>query len=577
MSKALCAILAVLLLVSCAGSATTPTPTLQSVAQESTATSQPVATDTAAPTATATDTPTSVPPTDTPIPPTPTPVPMAVWFDPGLPPMAHDRVVMALEGEPAGLAPDAEQADLRIGWGMETTLGQWVYAVAAPFPTLADAITWQEVQRFWAGESALTVISEDGQTPTLFVTQETLAALEHLLGPLSDQAPVSIQTEADIVTAAWDARPHAWAIVPFDQLQPRWKVLRLDGMNVLDKQTDMGAYPLALTFGAEGEAAEQLAAALANDEQPLTNRDTARMTTLVMTGVTALVRATAHEMEVRGVLYPGELINPILRAADITHISNEIPFANNCPPPNRNQEELVFCSDPRYIELLRNAGADLIELTGNHFQDYGSQATLDTLEMYRQEGWPYYGGGENLADAKKPITIESNGNSFSFIGCNPVGPIYAWATETEPGAAPCDFEYMHAELARLREEVDVPIATWQYWEHYFYEATEQQQADFRGMVDAGARIVSGSQAHHPQAYEFYKDGFIHYGLGNLFFDQMWSLGTRQETVDRHTIYDGRHLSTEVLTFMLENYAQPRPMTIEERRALLQSLFQASGW
>jgi len=158
-----------------------------------------------------------------------------------------------------------------------------------------------------------------------------------------------------------------------------------------------------------------------------------------------------------------------------------------------------------------------------------------------------------------------------------VGPEFAWATEDSPGAAPCDFTYMHSEIERLSAEVDVPVATWQYWEFYQYEPTDQQRFDFRGMVDAGAVIVSGSQAHHPQAIEFYKDGFIHYGLGNLFFDQMWALGTRQEMIDRHIIYDGRHISTQLLTFMLEDYSQPRPMTAEEREQLLSAVFEASGW
>jgi len=125
--------------------------------------------------------------------------------------------------------------------------------------------------------------------------------------------------------------------------------------------------------------------------------------------------------------------------------------------------------------------------------------------------------------------------------------------------------------------VNVPIVSWQYEEFYRYSPTPQQQEDFRKMIDAGAKIVSGSQAHHPQAVEFYNNGFIHYGLGNLFFDQMDELGTRQECIDRHVIYNGRHISTEILTFMLEDYAQPRPMTTEERQVLLQSLFSASDW
>jgi poly-gamma-glutamate synthesis protein (capsule biosynthesis protein) len=58
---------------------------------------------------------------------------------------------------------------------------------------------------------------------------------------------------------------------------------------------------------------------------------------------------------------------------------------------------------------------------------------------------------------------------------------------------------------------------------------------------------------------------------------MWSLETRQEFVDRHVFYDGRHISTEVLTAILEDYARPRPMTPEERETLLRTAFTASGW
>jgi len=55
------------------------------------------------------------------------------------------------------------------------------------------------------------------------------------------------------------------------------------------------------------------------------------------------------------------------------------------------------------------------------------------------------------------------------------------------------------------------------------------------------------------------------------------LQTRWEIIQRHTFYDGQHLSTELLTAMLEDYAQPRPMTDKERKIFLEELFTASDW
>jgi len=53
--------------------------------------------------------------------------------------------------------------------------------------------------------------------------------------------------------------------------------------------------------------------------------------------------------------------------------------------------------------------------------------------------------------------------------------------------------------------------------------------------------------------------------------------TRREFIQRHVFYDGKHISTELLTAMLEDYAKPRPMTERERQAFLEEIFAASGW
>jgi poly-gamma-glutamate synthesis protein (capsule biosynthesis protein) len=85
--------------------------------------------------------------------------------------------------------------------------------------------------------------------------------------------------------------------------------------------------------------------------------------------------------------------------------------------------------------------------------------------------------------------------------------------------------------------------------------------------------------------EFRGDTFIHFGLGNLFFDQMtYELSdgsvideTRREFIDRHVFYDGKYISTELLTAMLEDFSRPRPMNERERAQFLSEYFAYSGW
>jgi len=217
--------------------------------------------------------------------------------------------------------------------------------------------------------------------------------------------------------------------------------------------------------------------------------------------------------------------------------------------------------------------------------DWGPAAMLTTLDMYDQRGWKYFAGGRDLQDSLRPALVEHNGNRLAFIGCNYAGPPDDWALDDRPGSAPCDFDHMISTITGLRSQGYLPIFTYQYNEYYQPDPTIEEQADFRTMADAGAVLVSGSQAHVPAIMELYDGAFIHYGLGNLFFDQMSHLmpdgsliyDTRNVFIDRHIFYDGRYMGTELLTYIIEDYARPRLMTESERTQFLENIFSVAGW
>jgi poly-gamma-glutamate synthesis protein (capsule biosynthesis protein) len=457
---------------------------------------------------------------------------------------------------------------LRLAPGDQGSPIRWVYALVTPFPSLVQGVSTAQLRGAWKGEAAGPFAGRP-----LLMEPSTAAAFSAVWGPPANGA-VQALPAGQLLDAAWNSQP-SWAILPFEALEPRWKALEVDGLSPLHKDFDPDAYALAIPFSLAGEAdlAQPLAALL-----PASNRDPGRLTVLAMTGVTALVRATAYTMEQKGVLYPGKDVRDWLRDADLTHISNEVPFAENCPYPDPVQQDMRFCSDPRYIALMEDVGTDIVELTGDHFQDWGKQAMLYTLDLYRQRGWLYYGGGANLAEGRQAITVEDHGNRLAFIGCNAKGGSYAQAGPDQPGAVRCDLDWMAQEVSRLRSEGYLPVVTFQHFEYYTYEAQPNQKHDFRQMADAGAVIVSGSQAHQPQALEFRNGALIHYGLGNLFFDQYdVSPACRQAFIDRHIFYDGRFIGTELLPILFIDYARPRPMDAGERNDLLKAVFAASGW
>jgi poly-gamma-glutamate synthesis protein (capsule biosynthesis protein) len=439
----------------------------------------------------------------------------------------------------------------------------WIYALVASFPTVTDDIASDALISIWKGESA---------ERRLIMAESTLQAFTAKWGEPS-RSQVRSADSNQLLDEAWN-NSSIWAIIPFEEIGPKWKVISVDNQSPIRKEFDEENYPLKITFGVEGF------------DLPESNRDESKLTTVVLTGVTALVRATAFTMETKGVTRPGELIYDWLYNADVTHISNEVPFDPSCPYPTPGYTNFILCSDPKYFELLQYVGTDIVELTGDHFADRGTQAMLDTLEIYKQNNIPYYGGGANEDEARLPVLLEVNGNKIAFMGCNGKrGYTFVKATDTKPGAANCDYEFFTQQIQDVKSQGYIVIFTFQHEECYHVGPCYAHENDFRTVADAGATIVSGSQAHYPHLMEFRGDTFIHYGLGNLFFDQMtYELPdgsiideTRREFIDRHVFYDGKYLGVELLTAMLEDFSRPRPMNERERTQFLSEYFFYSGW
>ncbi|GAB4499276.1 MAG: hypothetical protein OHK0052_14050 [Anaerolineales bacterium] len=558
MSRRLLLSLLILLLTACttAPAALPPLPTLATF---------PTPAPTASPSP-AHLTPTSPPPLATPSPTPFTPQP-GVYLAPYLP--AAFTTAFKLPSGWQTAAP--EQASVQIGINPHAALSQWVYALAAPFPTLVDEVTFEDLRGLWEGAPPESLVGISLATDA--GTAEAFGILWGAAAPGS----VRILPPQDLLQTSWDSGSQ-WALIPFESIEPRWKILRVDGQSPLQKTFNPQTYPLILPIGILAQAQPLTDFLQAEPILPLSNRDPQKLTVVALTGVTALVRATAFVMERKGTLYPGQDVRAILRAADIAHVSNEIPFTPNCPFPNPDQSTLVFCSDPKYLALLQDIGTDVIELSGDHFNDWGADAMRYTLNLYDENNLPYYGGGYTESDAKKPLLLEHNGNKLAFLGCNGKGGGYATARGENPGAVACDFDYLTAEIARLRAEGYLPIMTFQHFEYYTYAAQPKQIEDFQRVAAAGAVVVSGSQAHQPQAFEFHGGALIHYGLGNLFFDQYFmGTPTAQGFIDQHIFYDGRYLGLDSVGIWFVDFARPRLMTPAERRDLLQSVFEASGW
>lgn len=361
-------------------------------------------------------------------------------------------------------------------------------------------------------------------------------------------------------------------LLPVSQLSTQVKLLRFSGDYYLDSFTK-GAVFRYVTFG--GVAANNLT---------FNNFPTKDNTLKVnMTGVTALTRLLMKKLDaVKDPTYFSQQIGQFLADADVTHISDEVSFKPGCV-----YSHTVFCAPPEMLETLKASGIDLVELTGNHNNDNGDQYNTETINAYHKLGWHTFGGGLNSEEASKPYLADIKGSKVAFLGYNYAdspngGPI---ATSSTAGSNSFDLDKIKHDIELAHQQSKFVIVDVQFFECYAYpdgyvEFPEcdgpiaKQQETFRAIIDAGADMVIGTQAHQPQTYELYNGKPIYYGLGNLYFDQIQWPGTERGIILTHYFHDGKLLQTKLSPTVYDQALQVHLMSDTDAVSFLGRLIKA---
>ncbi len=108
-------------------------------------------------------------------------------------------------------------------------VSQWIYALAAPFPTITDNITGSDLVMLWELEEPTDTLP---YITSLLVDENTRAVFTALWG--EPGAMVQTLPVEELLNTAWEEKT-AWAILPFQEIQPEWKVIRVDAISPLHK------------------------------------------------------------------------------------------------------------------------------------------------------------------------------------------------------------------------------------------------------------------------------------------------------------------------------------------------------
>ncbi len=265
---------------------------------------------------------------------------------------------------------------------------------------------------------------------------------------------------------------------------------------------------------------------------------------LLFVGDIMLARGVEWRIGKEGIDYPLADVASLIAGADLAIGNFEGTIRNE---PNQELDGFTFDTTPAIAQMVRNAGFDVLSLSNNHSDNYGSAVVQSTRETLAAQGFTVF--GDPYESERFVAHAEHNGISFAFIGFHAFG-------EDPESILPI----IASEAAAGNFVIVYP-----HWgnEYQFTPSAAQAEAAHQ-FVDAGADAIIGAHPHVIQTYENYRGVPIIYSLGNFLFDQDWSVPTQQGLALNFSVDE----TTITMTFI--------PISVIKSHVTLMNAEDASG-
>ncbi len=197
---------------------------------------------------------------------------------------------------------------------------------------------------------------------------------------------------------------------------------------------------------------------------------------------------------------------------------------------------------PHLASVFTDCGFDVVSLASNHAMDWGEDALLDTVALFRDKGMLVVGAGRNLREARRPAIVERNGVKVAFLAyCSILQTGYA-AGHDKAGIAPLrahtyyePFDYqagvpprvvtvpyeedlagMVEDIAEAKQSAHAVVLSLHWGIHFIPRMIADYQVTVaNAAVAAGADLILGHHAHTPKAIGTHRGKVCFYSLSNF--------------------------------------------------------------
>jgi len=170
-----------------------------------------------------------------------------------------------------------------------------------------------------------------------------------------------------------------------------------------------------------------------------------------------------------------------------------------------------FVFPPETVSVLKYMHINAVSLANNHSINAGSGGEEVTRQLLSKQNIQAIGGWSGV-DTVRTATFSGQGLKLTIIGVHML----------------LDIPDIKDQISKIKSDPDQRVIIFPHWGvEYEPRHSAQQERLARAWIDAGADMVIGSHPHVIQDAEIYRGKPIIYSLGNLLFDQDWSVPTQQ--------------------------------------------------
>lgn len=246
-------------------------------------------------------------------------------------------------------------------------------------------------------------------------------------------------------------------------------------------------------------------------------------TRIAFLGDTLLGGNAQQLLDEKGYDYPLAAIRHLWDEADLVVANHEAPLTTRALPAPKfetGHRRYWYKGHPRSAHTLARHGIRLVSLANNHVGDFGPDGVRDTMAALDDAGIAHCGAGPCDNTARRPAIVQVNGLRVGFLSVMQRYKMYvdedAYARRGHPGPVLLRMTRLAADVARLREQVDLCVVL-VHWGRNYRGVTSLQRQLAAEMRTTGADLIVGHHPHIAQPVDVRGGAPVFFSLGNAAF------------------------------------------------------------